>query len=125
MAPSTTSLHSLLFRLCFFAGLGFLTFYVAGKLHLWDKVGSAVSSGSQWRNLHRNLISTVLHVHVNLERDETKRQVKSWITITPLVGAALVAITRTMDSRRTTLALPGSLSLADSSNSPQIIGKMY
>jgi len=49
-----------------FAGLGILSFYLAGKLHLFDKRGY---------------------------------QVKAWASLTPLVGAALVAITRTMDYR--------------------------
>jgi len=49
-----------------FAGLGFLSFYLAGKLHLFDTRG---------------------HAH------------KAWIAITPLIGAALVAVSRTMDYR--------------------------
>jgi len=49
-----------------FAGLGFLSFYVAGKLRLWD------------------------------ERGYTG---KAWLSLTPLVGACLVAISRTMDYR--------------------------
>ncbi|KAH8107123.1 PAP2-domain-containing protein [Cristinia sonorae] len=49
-----------------FAGLGFLSFYLAGKLHLFDKRGQA---------------------H------------KSWIALTPLAGATLVAVSRTMDYR--------------------------
>ncbi|KIJ44096.1 hypothetical protein M422DRAFT_30621 [Sphaerobolus stellatus SS14] len=49
-----------------FAGLGFLFFYLAGKLHLFDKRGHTL---------------------------------KAWIAPIPLVGAALVAISRTMDYR--------------------------
>ncbi|KAJ3854642.1 phosphatidic acid phosphatase type 2/haloperoxidase [Lentinula lateritia] len=49
-----------------FAGLGFLAFYLAGKLHLFDRKG-----------------------HVG----------KAWISLTPFAGAALVAISRTMDYR--------------------------
>jgi len=49
-----------------FAGLGFLSFYLAGKLHLFDERG---------------------YSH------------KAWISLTPLAGAALVAISRTMDYR--------------------------
>ncbi|TFK27409.1 PAP2-domain-containing protein [Coprinopsis marcescibilis] len=49
-----------------FAGLGFLSFYLAGKLHLFDKRGHAG---------------------------------KAWLAITPFFGAALVAISRTMDYR--------------------------
>ncbi|KAI5121683.1 hypothetical protein M0805_002759 [Coniferiporia weirii] len=49
-----------------FAGLGFLAFYLAGKLHLFDGKG-----------------------HTS----------KAWISLTPLSGAALVAISRTMDYR--------------------------
>ena len=49
-----------------FAGLGFLTFYLAGKLHLFDKKGHTT---------------------------------KAWLALTPLSGAALVAISRTMDYR--------------------------
>ncbi|KAG8705829.1 hypothetical protein FRC08_001420 [Ceratobasidium sp. 394] len=49
-----------------FAGLGFLSFYLAGKLHLFD------------------------------ERGHTG---KAWIALTPLTGALLVAISRTMDYR--------------------------
>ncbi|OSC99100.1 acid phosphatase/Vanadium-dependent haloperoxidase [Trametes coccinea BRFM310] len=49
-----------------FAGLGFLSFYLAGKLHLFDNRGHTV---------------------------------KAWLSVTPLSGAALVAISRTMDYR--------------------------
>ncbi|CCA69930.1 related to DPP1-diacylglycerol pyrophosphate phosphatase [Serendipita indica DSM 11827] len=49
-----------------FAGLGYLTFYLMGKLHLFD------------------------------ERGHTS---KSWISVFPLFGATVVAITRTMDYR--------------------------
>ncbi|KAG8960391.1 hypothetical protein FRC03_006588 [Tulasnella sp. 419] len=49
-----------------FAGLGFLFFYVSGKMHLFDKRGHAG---------------------------------KAWIAFVPLVGATLIAITRTMDYR--------------------------
>ncbi|EJD02401.1 PAP2-domain-containing protein [Fomitiporia mediterranea MF3/22] len=49
-----------------FAGLGFLSFYLAGKLHLFDENGHTT---------------------------------KAWISLTPLSGAALVAISRTMDYR--------------------------
>lgn len=49
-----------------FAGLGFLGFYLAGKLHLFDHRGYAA---------------------------------KAWISLVPFAGAALVAISRTMDYR--------------------------
>ncbi|KAF7363319.1 Lipid transport protein [Mycena sanguinolenta] len=49
-----------------FAGLGFLAFYLAGKLHLFDHRGYAA---------------------------------KAWISLVPFSGAALVAISRTMDYR--------------------------
>jgi len=49
-----------------FAGLGFLSFYLAGKLHLFDRRG-----------------------HTG----------KAWIALTPLAGASLVAISRSMDYR--------------------------
>ncbi|KAH9856937.1 acid phosphatase/Vanadium-dependent haloperoxidase [Lenzites betulinus] len=49
-----------------FAGLGFLAFYLAGKLHLFDRKGHTV---------------------------------KAWLALAPLSGAALVAISRTMDYR--------------------------
>jgi len=49
-----------------FAGLGFLAFYLAGKLHLFDSRGHAG---------------------------------KAWISVAPFIGAALVAISRTMDYR--------------------------
>ncbi|KAF8559833.1 PAP2-domain-containing protein [Imleria badia] len=49
-----------------FAGLGFLSLYLAGKMHLFDTRG---------------------HAH------------KAWISVTPLAGATLVAISRTMDYR--------------------------
>ncbi|EIN07433.1 PAP2-domain-containing protein [Punctularia strigosozonata HHB-11173 SS5] len=49
-----------------FAGLGFLSFYLAGKLHLFDRRGHAG---------------------------------KAWLSLTPLSGATLVAISRTMDYR--------------------------
>ncbi|ORY29641.1 phospholipid metabolism-related protein [Naematelia encephala] len=49
-----------------FAGLGFLSLYLAGKMHLWDKRG------------HRN---------------------RAWFALSPLLGAAMVAISRTEDNR--------------------------
>ncbi|KAF8894685.1 phosphatidic acid phosphatase type 2/haloperoxidase [Infundibulicybe gibba] len=49
-----------------FAGLGFFSFYIAGKLHLFDRKGHAG---------------------------------KAWISLFPFAGAALVAISRTMDYR--------------------------
>jgi len=49
-----------------FAGLGFLAYYLAGKLHLFDRRGHAA---------------------------------KAWISLTPLAGASLVAISRSMDYR--------------------------
>ncbi|KAL4253149.1 PA-phosphatase related phosphoesterase family protein [Abortiporus biennis] len=49
-----------------FAGLGFLSFYLAGKVHLFDRRGHAR---------------------------------KAWLAFAPLSGAALVAISRTMDYR--------------------------
>lgn len=49
-----------------FAGLAFLSLYIAGKLHLFDSRG-----------------------HV----------LKAWLTVIPLFGAALVAVSRTMDYR--------------------------
>lgn len=49
-----------------FAGLGFLSLYLAGKLHLFDRRGHTA---------------------------------KAWIALTPLAGASLVAISRTMDYR--------------------------
>jgi len=49
-----------------FAGLGFLAFYMAGKLHLFD------TRGHGW---------------------------KIWLVLTPLAGAAYVALSRTMDYR--------------------------
>jgi len=49
-----------------FAGLGFLAFYLAGKLHLFDRRGHTA---------------------------------KAWIALTPLAGASLVAISRSMDYR--------------------------
>ncbi|KAL6300545.1 phosphatidic acid phosphatase type 2/haloperoxidase [Sparassis latifolia] len=60
-----------------FAGLGFLAFYLSGKLHLFDHRGCAP---------------------------------KAWLALTPLSGAALVAISRTMDYRHhATDVLAGSL----------------
>ncbi|KAJ6630630.1 phosphatidic acid phosphatase type 2/haloperoxidase [Mycena sp. CBHHK59/15] len=49
-----------------FAGLGFLAFFMAGKLHLFDERGYAA---------------------------------KAWVSLVPFAGAALVAISRTMDYR--------------------------
>ncbi|ORY60376.1 phosphatidic acid phosphatase type 2/haloperoxidase [Leucosporidium creatinivorum] len=60
-----------------FAGLGFLSLYLAGKLHLFDRRGVAL---------------------------------KAWIFIAPYTGAALIAISRTMDYRHhATDVLIGSL----------------
>jgi diacylglycerol diphosphate phosphatase / phosphatidate phosphatase len=67
-----------------FAGLGFLSFYLAGKLRLWDDHGYAVSPLLLARG-----VFDYLHL-----------QAKVWLALTPLTGASLVAITRTMDYRR-------------------------
>ncbi|GAA5988295.1 hypothetical protein JCM10908_002153 [Rhodotorula pacifica] len=48
------------------AGLGYFSLYLAGKMHLFDTRGHAI---------------------------------KSWIAITPLIGATLIAVSRTMDYR--------------------------
>ncbi|ELU44586.1 oligosaccharyl transferase subunit OST3/OST6 family [Rhizoctonia solani AG-1 IA] len=56
-----------------FAGLGFLSFYLAGKMHLFDQRGHTVRG-------------------------------KAWISLAPLTGALLVAISRTMDYRRLVLS---------------------
>ena len=66
-----------------FAGLGFLAFYLAGKLHLFDRRGHTV-----WiiLTLHRILTEGA--------------QGKAWLALTPFAGATLVAISRTMDYRR-------------------------
>ncbi|KAI6118461.1 phosphatidic acid phosphatase type 2/haloperoxidase [Pisolithus sp. B1] len=56
-----------------FSGLGFLTFYLAGKLHVFDKRGYAG---------------------------------KIWLVLAPMSGAAFVAISRTMDYRRTCRGAP-------------------
>lgn len=63
------SIHIIIISVSF-AGLGFLSFYLAGKLHLFDKKG-----------------------HTG----------KAWLSLTPLAGATLVAISRTMDYRRMSL----------------------
>lgn len=49
-----------------FAGLGFLSFYLAGKMHLFDHRGQTA---------------------------------KAWLSLLPLLGATVIAITRTMDYR--------------------------
>ncbi|KAM0756604.1 acid phosphatase/Vanadium-dependent haloperoxidase [Meredithblackwellia eburnea MCA 4105] len=49
-----------------FAGLGYLSLYWAGKMHLFDEKGHAI---------------------------------KAWIALVPLMGASLIAISRTMDNR--------------------------
>ncbi|EDR07742.1 uncharacterized protein LACBIDRAFT_298246 [Laccaria bicolor S238N-H82] len=71
-----------------FAGLGFLSFYLAGKLHLFDKRGHAV------RSLFPFISSGI---RLTYERNGT--QGKAWLSLTPFAGAALVAISRTMDYR--------------------------
>jgi diacylglycerol diphosphate phosphatase / phosphatidate phosphatase len=72
-------------QLVSFAGLGFLSFYLAGKLHLFDRRGQAVS-GTGWL-AKSSLLDAAF-------------QGKAWLSLTPLAGAALVAISRTMDYRR-------------------------
>ncbi|KAK4051443.1 hypothetical protein OIV83_002927 [Microbotryomycetes sp. JL201] len=60
-----------------FAGLGFLSLYLAGKMHLFDRRGFAL---------------------------------KPWIAVAPVTGAALIAVSRTMDYRHhATDVIAGSL----------------
>ncbi|KAK4057152.1 hypothetical protein OIO90_001647 [Microbotryomycetes sp. JL221] len=60
-----------------FAGLGYLSLYLAGKMHLFDRRGFAL---------------------------------KPWIAVAPLTGAALIAVSRTMDYRHhATDVIAGSL----------------
>lgn len=61
-----------------------MSFYLAGKLHLFDEKGHTVCC---W-----------LPFYVLLSSHSTQ-QVKAWASLTPLAGATLVAISRTMDYR--------------------------
>lgn len=70
-----------------FSGLGHLAFYTAGKLHLFDMKGHTVC-------IHVLCETSVLITHF-----QSSIQTKAWISLTPLAGAALVAISRTMDYR--------------------------
>jgi diacylglycerol diphosphate phosphatase/phosphatidate phosphatase len=67
-----------------FAGLGFLSLYLAGKLHLFDRRGHTASPLSACGDLKLT----------------AKVQGKAWLSLSPLACAALVAISRTMDYRR-------------------------
>lgn len=59
------------------AGLGYLSLYLAGKMHLFDRRGHAI---------------------------------KAWIAFAPLIGATLIAVSRTMDYRHhATDVIAGSL----------------
>ena len=75
-----------------FAGLGFLAFYLAGKLHLFDRRGHAVGL----LDLKSNRMFT----------QGFHQQGKAWLALAPFAGAALVAISRTMDYRRASAILP-------------------
>jgi hypothetical protein len=70
-----------------FAGLGFFAFYLAGKLHLFDKRGHTV----WFLPLSFHLATAFLMSYF---------QSKAWLAVAPFMGAALVAISRTMDYRR-------------------------
>lgn len=67
-----------------FAGLGFLALYLAGKMHLYDRRGHRVSY-VQW--------------NIRVEYQLT-RQTRAWFALSPLLGGAMVAISRTEDNRR-------------------------
>jgi diacylglycerol diphosphate phosphatase/phosphatidate phosphatase len=66
-----------------FAGLGFLSFYLAGKMGVYDRRGHTVRT------------APFLEASTLLTR-RGWQQIKAWITLLPLVGAALIAISRTM-----------------------------
>jgi diacylglycerol diphosphate phosphatase/phosphatidate phosphatase len=68
-----------------FAGLGFFSFYLAGKMHLFDQRGKTVRDFSE---LFRII------------NDEFSSKLKGWLSVAPFAAAALVAISRTMDYRR-------------------------
>ncbi|KAE8541513.1 hypothetical protein D1P53_002875 [Cryptococcus gattii VGV] len=70
-----------------FAGLGFLSLYLAGKMHLWDNGGHRVSQ-------HPLKIS-VVHPLI----PEFPSKTRAWAALSPLLGAAMVAISRTEDNR--------------------------
>lgn len=69
-----------------FAGLGFLAFYAAGKLQIWDGKGYTVG--------------LVFHCDYLPWCFNSCVQAKSWLVAVPLVGATLIAVSRTMDYRR-------------------------
>lgn len=91
-----------------------MAWYLAGKLHLFDEKGHAVSVYLKVSKGHSLLMS------------RRSAQSKAWLSLTPLSGAALVAISRTMDYRRESiLSLHPSIQAAKKLNhlSLQIIGK--
>uniref|UniRef100_A0A0K3CBR4 Phosphatidic acid phosphatase type 2/haloperoxidase domain-containing protein n=1 Tax=Rhodotorula toruloides TaxID=5286 RepID=A0A0K3CBR4_RHOTO len=64
------------------AGLGYFALYLAGKMHLFDQRGSSASALGRTAGA-----------------DLTFASIKSWIAITPPIGATLIAVSRTMDYR--------------------------
>lgn len=71
-----------------FAGLGFLSLYLAGKMHLWDNGGHRVSQHPL----------KIFAVHTLIP--EFLPKTRAWAALSPLLGAAMVAISRTEDNRR-------------------------
>lgn len=71
-----------------FAGLGFLSFYLAGKLHLFEKRGCV---RSQCFHLLNYLYKMMLQI--------SRATIAAWLALTPLLGATLIGISRTMDYR--------------------------
>lgn len=65
-----------------FCGLGYLSFWMSGKMHLYDQRGYAVRPAP-----------------ISENDTDSLAQVKAWIALAPFVVAGLIAISRTMDYR--------------------------
>ena len=73
-----------------FAGLGYLSLYLAGKMHLFDRRGYSVRS---------------FFSHGRFLMTDSRAQIKAWLALAPIIGATLIAISRTMGAFAASSAL--------------------
>jgi hypothetical protein len=71
-----------------FAGMGFLAFYLAGKMHLADAKGHRVRTSAE---LFDHSLTPLFSIF--------RSQTRAWLALSPLLASTMVAVSRTADNR--------------------------